>query len=323
MYEQQELVDNISVWLGAMSSTGNRPFRHTSTVASLAITTALATIASDLVENIAKRQRQSEAESKKSRVNKARVSAADKEVDDFTQKLQVVDTALDDWFSSVYVHRYRDVDPKIRVDSVIALADWIVVYPDKFFDGTHLRYLGWVLSDPHPPTRIEVLHQLARLFRDKDKLAGLKTFTERFRPRIVEIATRDADNNVRATAIDLLDILREAGFLEPDDIDSVGKLIFDADAKVRKSVVGFFAENVSSAVEATIEELGGEDALNEALAPPDDDDEEYHNPRLEWLKLKCLVDQLLAYTEDGEELPWQNPAHCASRRRDRLGRSRR
>jgi cohesin complex subunit SA-1/2 len=305
MYEQQELVDNISVWLGAMSSTGNRPFRHTSTVASLAITTALATIASDLVENIAKRQRQSEAESKKSRVNKARVSAADKEVDEFTQKLQVVDTALDDWFSSVYVHRYRDVDPKIRVDSVIALADWIVVYPDKFFDGTHLRYLGWVLSDPHPPTRIEVLHQLARLFRDKDKLAGLKTFTERFRPRIVEIATRDADNNVRATAIDLLDILREAGFLEPDDIDSVGKLIFDADTKVRKSVVGFFAENVSSAVEATIEELGGEDALNEALAPPDDDDEEYHNPRLEWLKLKCLVDQLLAYTEDGEELPWQ------------------
>jgi cohesin complex subunit SA-1/2 len=305
LYENQELLENISVWLGAMSSTSNRPFRHTSTVASLAITTALATVAGDLVEGAAKRQRQSETEAKKSRVNKARVSAANKEVDEYTNKLQVVDSALGDWFSVVYVHRYRDVDPKIRVDCVGALANWIITYPDRFFDGTHLRYLGWVLSDSNPPTRVEVLHQLARLFRDEDKLAGLKTFTERFRPRIVEIATRDAENNVRATAVDLLDTLREAGFLEPDDIDSVGKLIFDNDAKVRKSVVGFFAENVNSAYDAIVEDMGGEEVLNEALAPPDEDNEEYHNPRLEWLKLKCLVEQLLAYDEDGAELPSQ------------------
>jgi cohesin complex subunit SA-1/2 len=305
LYENQELLENISVWLGAMSSTSNRPFRHTSTVASLAITTALATVAGDLVEGAAKRQRQSETESKKSRVNRARVSAADKEVDEYTQKLQIVDSALGDWFSVVYVHRYRDVDPKIRVDCVGALANWIITYPDRFFDGTHLRYLGWVLSDSNPPTRVEVLHQLARLFRDEDKLAGLKTFTERFRPRIVEIATRDAENNVRATAVDLLDTLREAGFLEPDDIDAVGKLIFDNDAKVRKSVVGFFAENVNSAYDAIVEDMGGEDVLNEALAPPDEDNEEYHNPRLEWLKLKCLVEQLLSYDEDGAELPSQ------------------
>ncbi|KAJ4362528.1 cohesin complex subunit [Neocucurbitaria cava] len=305
LYENPELIENISVWLGAMSSTGNRPFRHTSTVASLAITTALALVAADIVENTAKRMRQSEAESKKSRVNKARVSAADKEVDEYNQKLQIVESALDDWFNVVYVHRYRDVDPRIRVDCVIALADWIIAYPDKFFDGTKLRYLGWVLSDPNPPTRVEVLHQLARLFRDENKLAGLKTFTERFRPRIVEIATHDAENNVRAAAVDLLDILREAGFLEPDDIDSVGKLIFDSDAKVRKSVVGFFAENVNAAYEALVEDMGGEEALNEALAPSDEDDEGYHNPRLEWLKLKCLVDQLLSYDEDEAELPSQ------------------
>lgn len=305
LYDNTELIENISVWLGAMSSTGNRPFRHTSTVAALAITTALAEVAADIVENTAKRIRQSETESKKSRVNKARVSAADQQTAEYNQRLQVVETALDDWFSVVYVHRYRDVDPRIRIDSVIALADWIIAYPDKFFDGTKLRYLGWVLSDANPPTRIEVLHQLARLFKDENKLAGLKTFTERFRPRIVEMATHDAENNVRAAAVELLDILREAGFLEPDDIDSVGKLIFDADAKVRKSVVGFFAENVNAAYDALVEDMGGEEVLNEALAPPDGDEEEYHNPRLEWLKLKCLVDQLLSYDEDEAELPSQ------------------
>lgn len=305
MYENQELLENIAVWIGAMSSSGNRPFRHTATVAALAITTALASAAADIVENTAKKIRQSESEAKKSRVNKARVSAANQEVEDYNTKLEAVDSALNDWFSLVYVHRYRDVDPHIRVDCVGALADWIITYPDKFFDGSHLRYLGWVLSDPSSPTRIEVLHQLARLFKDKDKLAGLKTFTERFRPRIVEIATRDAENSVRAAAVDLLDTLREAGFLEPDDIDSVGKLIFDADAKVRKSVVGFFAENVNAAYEAIVEDMGGQEALDEALGSPDDEDEEYQNPRLEWLKLKCLVDQLLSYDEDDVDLPTQ------------------
>ncbi|KAF9700282.1 hypothetical protein EKO04_001807 [Ascochyta lentis] len=305
MYEHQELLENTAVWIGAMSSSGNRPFRHTATVAALAITTALASAAADIVENTAKKIRQSESEAKKSRVNKARVSAANQEVEDYNTKLEAVDGALNDWFSLVYVHRYRDVDPHIRVDCVGALADWIITYPDKFFDGSHLRYLGWVLSDPNSPTRVEVLHQLARLFNDKDKLAGLKTFTERFRSRIVEIATRDAENNVRAAAVDLLDILREAGFLEPDDIDSVGKLIFDADAKVRKSVVGFFAENVNAAYEAIVDDMGGQEALDEALGTPDDDEEEYQNPRLEWLKLKCLVDQLLSYDEDDVELPTQ------------------
>ncbi|KAL1654213.1 cohesin complex subunit [Didymella pomorum] len=304
MYENQELLENIAVWIGAMSSSANRPFRHTATVAALAITTALATVASEIVENTAKKMRQSESEAKKSRVNKARVSAANQEVEDYNAKLESVDGALNDWFSLVYVHRYRDVDHHIRVDCVGALTDWIIAYPDKFFDGSHLRYLGWVLSDPNAPTRVEVLHQMARLFKDKDKLAGLKTFTERFRPRIVEIATQDAENHVRASAVDLLDILREAGFLEPDDIDSVGKLIFDADAKVRKAVVGFFAENVNAAYEGMVDDMGGQEALDEALGSPDDE-EEYQNPRLEWLKLKCLVDQLLAYDEDENELPTQ------------------
>lgn len=305
LYENQDLLENIAVWIGAMSSSGNRPFRHTATVAALAITTALASTAADIVDNTAKKIRQSESEAKKSRVNKARVSAANQEVEDYNAKLEAVDGALNDWFSLVYVHRYRDVDHHIRVECVGALADWILTYPDKFFDGSHLRYLGWVLSDPHAPTRVEVLHQMARLFSDEDKLGGLKTFTERFRPRIVEIATRDAENNVRAAAVDLLDILREAGFLEPDDIDSVGKLIFDTDAKVRKSVVGFFAENVNAAYEAIVDDMGGQEALDEALGSPDDEDDEYQNPRLEWLKLKCLVDQLLSYDEDDVELPTQ------------------
>ncbi|KAF2273148.1 STAG-domain-containing protein [Westerdykella ornata] len=304
LYENTELLENVQVWISTMSSASNRPFRHTSTVVSLAIISALCMVAGEIVENTAKKNRQSETESKKSRVNKARVSLVNKEIEELNQKLQVVDGSIIDWFDTVYVHRYRDVDPKIRVECVEALADWIVTYPDRFFDGSHLRYLGWVLSDPHPPTRVEVLKQLQRLFRDRDKLAGLKTFTERFRPRVVEIATHDAETHVRAAAVQLLDTLREAGFLEPDDVDSVGRLVYDAEPKVRKAVVGFFAETINSVYEQKIEDMGGQEAVDEALEQ-DDEDEAQPDSRLEWLKLKCLVEQLVAYDSEDSELPSQ------------------
>lgn len=48
---------------------------------------------------------------------------------------------------SVFVHRYRDVDPRIRSDCIHALGLWMVKLPSIFFDGTYLRYMGWVLSD--------------------------------------------------------------------------------------------------------------------------------------------------------------------------------
>lgn len=297
MYEENQLMENIQVWICTMSSATNRPFRHTSTVAALGATTGLAQIASDLAESAAKMMRQKDTEGKKSRANKSRISTIDKEVAEQNQRLEIVKAFITDWFDTVYVHRYRDVDPKVRVECCEALSEWIMTYPDKFFDGQHLRYLGWILSDTNEGTRAEVLKQLSKLFRDKDKLAGLKTFTERFRPRIIEIATRDAHTNIRASAVDLLDILRESGFLEPDDIDTVGKLIFDSEPRVRKEVVGFFAENVNAAYDLIIEDMGGQEALDEALATSDDD-EEYENPRLDWLKMKCLVQQLLSYDED-------------------------
>jgi cohesin complex subunit SA-1/2 len=290
-------MENIQVWICTMSSATNRPFRHTSTVAALGVTTGLAQVASDIAENAAMKLRQKETEAKKSRANKSRLSTIDRDVAELNEKLEHVKSLITDWFDTVYVHRYRDVDPKVRVECCEALAEWIMTYPDMFFDGTHLRYLGWILSDTHEGTRAEVLKQLSRLFKDNDKLTGLKTFTERFRPRIVEIATRDAHTSIRASAVELLDVLREAGFLEPDDIDTVGKLIFDSEPRVRKAVVGFFAENVNAAYDLLVEDMGGKEALDEALTLSDDD-EEYENPRLEWLKMKCLVQQLLSYDED-------------------------
>ena len=298
LYSSPELAENIQVWLSTMSSAGSRAFRHTATVFSLSVVTALSEVARDAAQEAAKSQRQAESERKKPRVNKERVKQIEQKAKEKSSSQEFVQELLRDWFDTVFIHRYRDVDPTIRRDCVTALGDWIVIMPDVFFDGSHLRYLGWLLSDTSPATRGEVVKQLIRLYKEKDMVGGLKTFTERFRVRMVELATSDAESNVRAAGVELLDLLRENGLLEPDDIDAVGRLVFDSDTRVRKVVAGFLAESINEIYTSKLDDLGGLEALDEAL--PEVSEGSYEVPRLEWLKLKCLAETLQAY--DSEEI---------------------
>lgn len=300
LFDNLELIENIQVWVSGMSAAQNRPFRHTATVVSLGIITALCNIGSELAESAAGALRHSENERKKARANKGRVSDLQKESKKAKANQEILDTTIRDWFDTIYIHRYRDVDPHIRVDCAKALGDWIIAHPDVFFDGSHLRYLGWLLSDPNHSTRLEVVRQLQRLYRDKDKLSGLKTFTERFRSRLVEMATRDAEAGVRAASVELLDSLREGGLLEPDDIDAIGRLVFDAEPRVRRAVVGFFAESINDAYEAKVEDLGGQETLEETLGEGSDS---FDHPCTEWIKLKCLAQGLDAYDSVDGDLP--------------------
>ncbi|GAM90653.1 hypothetical protein ANO11243_086980 [Dothideomycetidae sp. 11243] len=299
LFTNVELIENVQVWLSTMSGAQNRPFRHTATVASLSVTTALCEIGRDLATAAATAKRQSESMKKGRGANKKRASGLDEDAQQAQQKQTLVDTMVKDWFDTIFIHRYRDVDPKIRVDCAEALGEWIVTYPDVFFDAQHLRYLGWVLSDAHPQARHEVLKQLLRLYEKRDRLAGLKVFTERFRERIVEMATLDNETGVRSLAIQLLNHLRDAGYLEPDDIDTVGRLVFDAEQRVRKAVVPFFLASVNDMYEAKVEDLGGLEAITEETG---DDADSSERPGLPWLKVKCLAEILEAYDAFDPEL---------------------
>lgn len=304
LWTKPTILENIDTWISAMSSANNRPFRHTATVVSVTIISALCAIGAKLVEANAKVIRLKETEAKKSGKNKGRLAELDKKVKAASERQEQLDTTIKNWNDAVFIHRYRDVDPRIRLECVHGLGTWIMTYPDTYFDGQHIRYLGWMLSDVSAPTRLEVVKQLQKLFDDSDKLGGLRTFTERFRSRMVEMATQDADAHVRAATVELLDLLRQAGLIEPNDVDSVGRLIFDADPRVRKAVVNFFSENIAEITEQRIDELGGKETLDEALVAHEGDDD-YESPRLEWLKLKSLVESLAAYDEDDQSLPSQ------------------
>ncbi|CAI4210224.1 unnamed protein product [Parascedosporium putredinis] len=272
LYTDESLMDNVHRWVATMSSSTLRPFRHTATTIALALQAGLVEVAAILDHRITSVEQQLQA----SKRGKNKTKALE------MQKPSTRPTTI----------------------CVEALGYWIWELPTVFMEPEYLRYLGWMLTDVMHSTRHEVLKQLTRMFkRDASQLGH---FIDRFRPRLVEIATKDADISVRVSAISAIEMLRVNGMLDPDEIDSVGRLIFDSDPRVRKAVVNFFTACVRELVEAKTEEMGGTDAVEEAFGSVEADD--YQTPRAEWVNIKCLAENLAAYDAQIEASGVQEPA---------------
>lgn len=311
LYNDENLYENIQIWISALSTSSCRPFRHTSAIIALAIMNTMCDIAREVMASVSTSRKQVESEKKKKSVNKGRVDAIQAAIQDGEKKLEMVDEFLKDGVNIIFVHRYRDVDARIRCECMSALGRWVRSYREYFFEGQFLRYFGWILSDPVAQTRAVVVDQLRSLYENKDNIAGLRSFTERFRQRIVEMATQDADVGVRASAVELLDLIRDAGLIEPDDIDIVGRLVFDTEPRVRKAAGRFFVANVEDAFDSTIQELG--DEINEMFGDEDEDD--FASPKRSWIKFKCLVDMLQSYDSQEDD---QKPDRPVATSRDAL-----
>ncbi|KAL3957786.1 hypothetical protein ACCO45_008364 [Purpureocillium lilacinum] len=294
LYKDAELMDNLHAWLASMSSSSLRPFRHTATTISLAVQSGLVEVGGMLDRRIASNEQAVQA-AKKGK-NKTKAAEIQRNLDQANGYRKSCSDAIQSFFDTVFVHRYRDVDPKIRAECVEALGSWIWDLPTVFMEPGYLRYLGWMLSDTNGATRQEVLRQLLRVFRrDAQKLGH---FIDRFRPRLIEIATLDSEVSVRVSAISVIDTLRAAALLEPKEIDAIGKLIFDTELRIRKAVVGFFVACIDDVHEGKLDEIGGEEALNELN---DADEDDYESPRKEWVNIKCLAETLAIYDAQIEE----------------------
>jgi cohesin complex subunit SA-1/2 len=256
--------------------------------------TALINVMKQLDDRITRLNQSLQAEAKRRGKNKPLIDNTQKAVETAEENREFIDTKVKDLFDIVFVHRYRDIDPKIRAECIEALGTWVCTLPTVYMSPEYLRYLGWLLSDVNVTTRLEVLRQLAKVLkRDAEKLAH---FIDRFRPRLVEMATRDSEVAVRVAAIAVVDILRGSGMLEPEEVDSISKLIFDSEVRVRKAVVGFFSELVQELIDNKIDEIGGNDVLEEIFG--EEEEEDYDSLRKDWINIKALAENLSVY--DGQ-----------------------
>jgi len=253
--------------------------------------TALIDATKQLDDRITRWNQSLQTESNRRGKNKQLIENTQKTVEAAKDNREFLDAKAKDLFDIVFVHRYRDIDPKIRAECIEALGTWVCTLPTVYMSPEYLRYLGWLLSDVNVATRLEVLKQLAKVLkRDAEKLAH---FIDRFRPRLVEMATRDTEVSVRVAAIAVVDILRSSGMLEPEEVDSISKLIFDSEIRVRKAVVGFFSELVQEFIENKIDDIGGNDVLEEVLGDEEEDD--YESLRKDWINIKALAENLAVY----------------------------
>ncbi|KAK0719821.1 hypothetical protein B0H67DRAFT_483835 [Lasiosphaeris hirsuta] len=297
LYKDAGLMENIARWVASMSSSTLRPFRHTATTVALAMEAALVEVAKKLDDSITKMTQQVETEKGRKGKNKEKLAAIERNLEEAGKNREICQEQVADFFETVFVHRYRDIDPKIRTECVEALGSWIWQLPTVFMEPEYLRYLGWMLSDVVPQTRQEVLKQLARVFkRDAEKLGH---FIDRFRPRLVEMATKDSDVSVRVAAIAVIQILKDTGMLDPEELDAAGRLIFDTELRVRRAVLDFFAGCVNDAIEIKIEDMGGEEAVNELFGDEDEDD--FFSPRRDWVAIKCLGEILSSFDAQLED----------------------
>lgn len=150
--------ETLQSWLVALSSSKLRAFRHTSTVIALLFVEALCQTSVSNKEDLALLQRQKEAEIKRTSKPPGKTTRAGATDKTRLQELEALvkrthnnkmklETYFREIFDAVFIHRYRDAEPSIRVECIKSLGVWMSTLPEQFLEGTYLRYIGWMLTD--------------------------------------------------------------------------------------------------------------------------------------------------------------------------------
>ena len=215
-----------------MSNSHVRAFRHTGTLCAMKLMSALVGVALSVNKEIEDTSAQLDMERRKA--NNERSRDALEMLSDRKTVLenhqQEVEQFLNNIFKDIFIMRYRDICPEIRVICMDEISVWMRTFPKVFLSDQYLKYVGWLLNDKAKEVRKSCLTALGTLVRDKDLCADLALFTKRFRKRLVAMAN-DVDNECAVSAIKALtNILNNAVELnlelDVQDCESIYTLVF-------------------------------------------------------------------------------------------------
>lgn len=271
------IVDTLT-WLSALSVSKIRCFRYIATLSLYLFQDFLTEHIVDLERNyMAKLTKQLTLERKKKRPNKQAVTKLEDNINEIQNSKIITENIIENIVKICFVHRFKDVDEIIRSDSVLHLSTWINNYPEYFLKVTYLKYFGWLLSDTSNIVRSQVLKVLPNIMSIHSKKidnAAVRQFFERFRQRILDIALKDVDLEVRLYSINILREVAILGYLEDDEVLAISSLIFnDNDIKVSShsknskflSSVAKFLAKVTS--ESCDDFLKNNESLDEDMTP--------------------------------------------------------
>ncbi|XP_032681391.1 cohesin subunit SA-2-like isoform X2 [Odontomachus brunneus] len=241
----QYIIDNIISLLIGLSDSQVRAFRHTATLAAMKLMTALVDVALTVSINTDNTQRQYEAERQKARENRAAsrlesLMTRRKELEGNMEEIKNIFTYI---FKSVFVHRYRDIVPDIRVICMTEIGIWMKKFHQNFLDDSYLKYIGWMLYDKVGEVRLKCLQALQPLYALEEFKTKLELFTSKFKDRIISM-TLDKDCNVAVQAIKLVILMlkHHREILTDKDNEHVYELVYSVNRAVARAAGEFVNE---------------------------------------------------------------------------------
>ena len=226
-----------------------RSYRLTMTVACGGMMSGLIAQAVGMERQLetAKQQLQA-AEGRRTKPSAALLQQLREQVKELSSNISFLHSMLKKLVDSVIIHRYRDVDEHIRSLTLSILTSCIQQYPSYFCDDTHLRYVGWLLSDKQPMVRRAAISGLVTLYSTAtlDMIRRFQTFTDRFMPRFNEMC-EDVDDAVAAAAVDFFTVLLRIEMLEEQQGSHVPVLMWDENQHVRKAAAAFVYQDTFAA----------------------------------------------------------------------------
>ncbi|GAB4829713.1 peptidyl-prolyl cis-trans isomerase precursor [Ancistrocladus abbreviatus] len=217
----------------AISCTPPRVYRQVASLVGLQLVTSFITIAKMLGSQRETTQRQLNAEKRKR--TEARVESLNKRLSTTHEKITMIEAMMRKIFLGLFVHRYRDIDPTIRMSCIQSLGVWILSYPSLFLQDLYLKYLGWTLNDKSAAVRKASVIALHSLYEVDDNVPSLGLFTERFSSRMIELAD-DVDVSVAVCAIGLVKQLLRHQLLVDDDLSPLYDLLVDEPPEIRRAI---------------------------------------------------------------------------------------
>eukprot|EP00892_Ulva_mutabilis_P001238 jgi/Ulvmu1/11114/UM070_0030.1 len=191
-------------------------------------------------------------------------------------------------FDCTVVTRCRDVQAAVRLDIVVAVGEWTVMYPSLFMKDAYLKYIAWGMSDKDATVRRAAVEAVTHMVQDEDDALALEAFLGHFRARIVETGT-DVEPSVCLSAQSLLHLLLQHGLVSLQQLLPVMRWLHVDTATAPKQVADVVlgvVELLVAALQATAKKIleksrqqakrksGGRRASGGRMSGGDDEDEE-------------------------------------------------
>ena len=231
-----------------------RPFRLLATQTAGDVGTALVTAALSLGAAREAATAQKEAElAKGADANRDTITQLERQAADAHRAAGDARAAVYALYSGIATARFRDVCPDVRASVVSAVGAWIRLDPATYLSEHYLKYVAWAMSDRDARVRGVAVDTLRALYGDPTLHSALRSFTERFASRFVELV-HDVDDSVAGKGVDLVACLVRAGELDADDAGDVFRLLTEPAVAVRGAaadlVAGLLAKQVETATAA-------------------------------------------------------------------------